>query len=221
MHSGGGIISLENAAEFPVQFGGIRPRRRRGLCGPYRRASSAWIRCSPSTWAAPPRKFASSKTRLRKTARVFEVARTYRFKKGSGMPISIPVIDMVEIGAGGGSLAHVDSLRQIRVGPESAGSEPGPACYGRGWLPARRSPMPIWFLGRLDPANNFAGGRHSRLDAAASRLLPLQTQCGRSARHGRPKPAAFGLAVRSWTKTWPMPPASMRWRTAKTSANTP
>ena len=50
-----------------------------------------------------------------KTARVFEVARTYRFKKGSGMPISIPVIDMVEIGAEGGSLAHVDSLRQIRV----------------------------------------------------------------------------------------------------------
>ena len=48
------------------------------------------------------------------------------------MPISIPVIDMVEIGAGGGSLAHVDSMRQIRVGPESAGSEPGPACYGRG-----------------------------------------------------------------------------------------
>jgi N-methylhydantoinase A len=69
-----------------------------------------------------------------KTSRVFEVARSYRFKKGSGMPISIPVIDMVEIGAGGGSLAHVDSLRQIRVGPESAGSEPGPACYGRGGM---------------------------------------------------------------------------------------
>jgi len=66
-----------------------------------------------------------------KTARVFEVARSYRFKKGSGMPISIPVIEMVEIGAGGGSLAHVDAMRQIRVGPESAGSEPGPACYGR------------------------------------------------------------------------------------------
>ena len=48
------------------------------------------------------------------------------------MPISIPVIDMVEIGAGGGSLAHVDAMRQIRVGPESAGADPGPACYGRG-----------------------------------------------------------------------------------------
>ncbi len=61
-----------------------------------------------------------------KTARVFEVARSYRFKKGSGMPISIPVIDMVEIGAGGGSIAHLDAMRQIRVGPESAASEPGP-----------------------------------------------------------------------------------------------
>ena len=61
------------------------------------------------------------KNQTPKTARVFEVARTYRFKKGSGMPISIPVIDMVEIGAGGGSLAHVDAMRQIRVGPESGG----------------------------------------------------------------------------------------------------
>ena len=75
-----------------------------------------------------------------KTSRVFEVARTYRFKKGSGMPISIPVIDMVEIGAGGGSLAHVDSMRQIRVGPASAGSAPGPACYARGGTQPENEP---------------------------------------------------------------------------------
>ncbi len=91
-----------------------------------------------------------------KTARVFEVARTYRFKKGSGMPISIPVIDMVEIGAGGGSLAHVDALRQIRVGPESAGSEPGPACYGRGGTRPAVTDADL-VLGKLDPSN-FAGG---------------------------------------------------------------
>ena len=65
--------------------------------------------------------------RVPKTARTFEVARTYRFKKGSGMPVSIPVIEMVEIGAGGGSLGWVDEMNQIRVGPESAGSNPGPA----------------------------------------------------------------------------------------------
>jgi len=66
------------------------------------------------------------------TAKSFEVARTTRFKKGSGMPISIPVIEMIEIGAGGGSIASVDTLGQIRIGPQSAGSEPGPAAYQRG-----------------------------------------------------------------------------------------
>ncbi len=67
-----------------------------------------------------------------RTASTFEVARTARFKKGSGMPISIPVIEMLEIGAGGGSIASVDALGQIRVGPRSAGSEPGPAAYDLG-----------------------------------------------------------------------------------------
>ena len=72
------------------------------------------------------------------------------------MPISIPVIDMVEIGAGGGSLAHVDSMQQIRVGPESAGSEPGPACYGRGGERPGVTDADL-VLGNLDP-HNFAGG---------------------------------------------------------------
>ena len=60
------------------------------------------------------------------------MARIYRFLKGSGLPLRIPVIEMVEIGAGGGSIARVDALGRIAVGPDSAGSEPGPACYGRG-----------------------------------------------------------------------------------------
>ena len=64
-------------------------------------------------------------------SRSFEVARA-RFLKGSGLPLRIPVIEMVEIGAGGGSLAHVDAMGRITVGPESAGAEPGPACYGQG-----------------------------------------------------------------------------------------
>jgi len=81
------------------------------------------------------------------------------------MPISIPVIDMVEIGAGGGSLAHVDSMRQIRVGPESAGSEPGPACYGRGGKKPAVTDADL-ILGKLD-ADNFAGGS-IKLDADGS-----------------------------------------------------
>ncbi|MFQ5565950.1 MAG: hydantoinase/oxoprolinase family protein, partial [Paracoccaceae bacterium] len=104
-----------------------------------------------------------------KTARVFEVARSYRFKKGSGMPISIPVIDMVEIGAGGGSLASVDAMRQIRVGPESAGAEPGPACYQRGGdRPAVTDADLV--LGRLDP-ENFAGGDIKLSPEAAEKTI--------------------------------------------------
>ena len=84
------------------------------------------------------------------TAKTFEVDRTARFKKGSGMPISIPVIEMIEIGAGGGSIASVDSLGQIRIGPHSAGSEPGPASYGRGGLGATVTDANVQ-LGRLHP----------------------------------------------------------------------
>lgn len=62
----------------------------------------------------------------------FEAARVMRFKKGSGLPVRIPVIDMIEIGAGGGSIAYIDKLGLLKVGPESAASEPGPACYDRG-----------------------------------------------------------------------------------------
>ena len=65
-------------------------------------------------------------------ANTFETARARRFKRGSGLPLLIPVIELIEIGAGGGSIAHVDDLGLLKVGPESAGAEPGPACYGRG-----------------------------------------------------------------------------------------
>jgi len=89
-------------------------------------------------------------------SRTFEVARQYRFQKGSGLPLRIPVIEMVEIGAGGGSIAHVDAMHRINVGPESAGSEPGPACYGRGGSEATVTDSDV-VLGRIDPSR-FAGG---------------------------------------------------------------
>ncbi|MCY4320215.1 MAG: hydantoinase/oxoprolinase family protein [Alphaproteobacteria bacterium] len=90
-------------------------------------------------------------------AREFEVDRQARFMKGSGLPLRIPVIEMVEIGAGGGSIARVDRLGRIAVGPESAGAEPGPAGYGRGGTGATVTDADI-VLGRIDPAG-FAGGR--------------------------------------------------------------
>ncbi|HLJ05238.1 MAG TPA: hydantoinase/oxoprolinase family protein, partial [Acetobacteraceae bacterium] len=99
------------------------------------------------------------------TARSFEIARVGRFRKGSGLPLRIPVIEMVEIGAGGGSIAHVDSMGRIAVGPESAGADPGPACYGRGGTEPAVTDANLT-LGRYDPAR-FAGGT-MRLDAGAA-----------------------------------------------------
>ncbi|HEY2244968.1 MAG TPA: hydantoinase/oxoprolinase family protein [Xanthobacteraceae bacterium] len=99
------------------------------------------------------------------TARAFEVARVYRFTKGSGLPLRIPVIEMVEIGAGGGSIAAIDSLGRIAVGPQSAGSEPGPVCYGRGGGEPTVTDADL-LLGRIDPAT-FSGGK-MRLDANAA-----------------------------------------------------
>jgi len=97
--------------------------------------------------------------------RTFEVARQYRFLKGSGLPVRIPVIEMVEIGAGGGSITRIDELKRITVGPDSAGSMPGPACYDQGGQDPTVTDSDV-ALGRIDP-NNFAGGKIS-LDAKSS-----------------------------------------------------
>ena len=96
---------------------------------------------------------------------LFEVDRRYRFKEGSGLPVIVPSIDLIEIGAGGGSIAHVDALGLLKVGPESAGSDPGPACYGRGGLHATVTDADL-VLGLID-AENFLGG-DMRLDRAAT-----------------------------------------------------
>lgn len=164
IHSGGGIMSLRDAAEFPVRLVESGPAggavfaadlaRRHGLS-----------RVVSFDMGGTTAKICLIRDAAPRTARVFEVARTYRFKKGSGMPISIPVIDMVEIGAGGGSLASLGTMGQVRVGPESAGSEPGPACYGRGGTRPAVTDADL-ILGKLDPAN-FAGGAFA-LDAEAA-----------------------------------------------------
>jgi N-methylhydantoinase A len=95
----------------------------------------------------------------------FEVDRRYRFKPGSGFPITIPSVDMIEIGAGGGSIARVDNLGLLKVGPRSAGSEPGPVCYGRGGTQPTVTDADV-VLGLLD-ADRFLGG-DMRLDRAGA-----------------------------------------------------
>jgi N-methylhydantoinase A len=100
---------------------------------------------------------------------LFEVDRRYRFKEGSGLPVTIPSIDMIEIGAGGGSIAHADALGLLKVGPESAGSAPGPACYGRGGAEPTVTDADL-MLGLLD-ADNFLGGDMKLDRPAADRAI--------------------------------------------------
>ena len=99
-------------------------------------------------------------------AREFEVARADRFKKGSGLPIRVPVVELIEIGAGGGSVARVDRMGLLKVGPDSAGADPGPACYGLGGREPTVTDADL-LLGYLD-AEFFLGGR-MRLDVEAAR----------------------------------------------------
>ncbi|MBM3573438.1 MAG: hydantoinase/oxoprolinase family protein, partial [Alphaproteobacteria bacterium] len=102
-------------------------------------------------------------------AAVMEAARVHRFKRGSGLPIKAPVIDMIEIGAGGGSIAGIDEVGLLKVGPHSAGADPGPACYGRGGDGATVTDANL-LLGYID-AGYFLGGRMTLDVAAAERAL--------------------------------------------------
>jgi len=90
-------------------------------------------------------------------ANQFEAARVHRFKKGSGYPVKIPAVDLIEIGAGGGSIAWIDSMGLLKVGPESAGALPGPACYGQGGARPCVTDADL-MLGYFDP-DGFLGGR--------------------------------------------------------------
>jgi N-methylhydantoinase A len=101
----------------------------------------------------------------------FEVDRRYRFKPGSGMPITVPSIDMIEIGAGGGSISRVDNLGLLKVGPDSAGSNPGPACYGQGGTDACVTDADV-VLGILDPGN-FLGGDMTLDKSLAEKAVKL------------------------------------------------
>jgi N-methylhydantoinase A len=105
----------------------------------------------------------------------FEVARIYRFKKGSGFPVSVPSIDLVEIGAGGGSIAHTDQFGLLKVGPESAGAEPGPASYSRGGTRPAVTDADV-VLGLLDPAAFLGGDMPLDGEAAATAVSTVAAE---------------------------------------------
>lgn len=156
MTSGGGLTTLEKACEQPIRLVESGPAGGAILAAEVGRKRDDTSLLSFDMGGTTAKiclidDFEPTKSRT------FEVARTKRFMKGSGMPIRIPVIEMVEIGAGGGSIAHLDKMGQINVGPESATSEPGPACYGRGGTEPTVTDADV-VLGKINP-NNFAGGR--------------------------------------------------------------
>ncbi len=150
IHSGGGLVSVETAAAFPVRLVESGPAGgaifAADLAARYGRD-----RVLSYDMGGTTAKIALIEDFTPQTAKTFEVARTTRFKKGSGMPISIPVIEMIEIGAGGGSIASVDTLGQIRIGPHSAGSDPGPASYDLGGEAPTVTDANVQ-LGRLHPS---------------------------------------------------------------------
>jgi N-methylhydantoinase A len=110
----------------------------------------------------------------------FECARVHRFKRGSGLPILIPSIDLIEIGAGGGSIAHVNRLGLLNIGPESSGSVPGPACYGNGGTEVTVTDADL-VLGYLNPDNFLGGEMQLRKDLAMAGMQRLADRLGMAA----------------------------------------
>ena len=156
MMSGGGLTTLETAARFPIRL------VESGPAGGAILASQIAAECGLPDVLSFDMGGTTAKICLLtdgepERARKFEIARAYRDMKGSGIPVRIPVIEMVEIGAGGGSIARVDKLSRITVGPDSAGSTPGPVCYGRGGVEPAVTDANL-ALGKIDPAY-FAGGK--------------------------------------------------------------
>ncbi len=168
MTSGGGLTTIGAAQSFPVRLvesgpagGAILATRLAAQLGQRRLLSF--------DMGGTTAKICLVEDGRPQTARFFEVDRSARFLKGSGLPVRIPVIEMVEIGAGGGSVGRVDPLGRITVGPDSAGAEPGPACYGLGGREPTVTDADL-VLGRL-AALGFAGGRMTLDTAAAERAL--------------------------------------------------
>ncbi len=164
MTSGGGLTTVDTAIRFPVRLVESGPAGGAIFAGHIARQCGL-DKVLSYDMGGTTAKICLIDDLRPQTSRAFEVARVYRFKKGSGLPLRIPVIEMVEIGAGGGSIARVDPLKRITVGPDSAGADPGPACYGQGGTLPSVTDADL-LLGRIDPTG-FSGGRMA-LDRAAA-----------------------------------------------------
>ena len=165
MTSGGGMTTLDTAMAFPVRLVESGPSGGAILAARVAR-SRGCAQVLSFDMGGTTAKVCLIEEGEPRTSRAFEVGRAERFIKGSGLPVRIPVLEMIEIGAGGGSIANVDAHSRLRVGPRSASSDPGPACYGRGgeWATVTDADA---VAGYLDP-EAFAEGR-LRLDLGLAR----------------------------------------------------
>src|SRR6266568_5511329 len=164
--SSGGIVTVDTAMRFPVRL------LESGPAGGALAAASHGTACGYDDllsfdMGGTTAKFCIIDRGQPLIAREFEVDRRYRLKKGSGLPIKLPVIEMIEIGAGGGSIARIDPMGLLKVGPDSAGAEPGPVCYGTGGIEPTVTDADL-VLGYLDP-DYFLGGK-LRIDLEAAKL---------------------------------------------------
>ena len=185
MLSNGGVVSADDAARGPIRLVESGPAAG-ALAGTWyaNRVGSERMLCfDMGGTTAKACLITDGEPALTNT---FEVARIYRFKKGSGFPVSVPSVDLVEIGAGGGSLARLDRFGLLKVGPESAGADPGPASYGRGGTTAAVTDADV-VLGLLDPGAFLGGDMPLDADAASAAtarqaeglgLTPMDTAAG-------------------------------------------
>ena len=187
MTSGGGLTTLETAMRFPIRLVESGPAGG-AILASHIAAEMGIDKVIAFDMGGTTAKICLIQDFQPRSAREFEVDRAARFLKGSGLPLRIPVIEMVEIGAGGGSIARIDAMKRIAIGPDSAGADPGPAGYGRGGEQPTITDADIT-LGRIDP-ERFAGGKVS-LDPARAEAAITQTVGSALGLDG--KMAAYGI----------------------------
>jgi N-methylhydantoinase A len=162
--SSGALATVETAARYPVRLLESGPAGG-ALAAAAFGAAAGYDDLLTFDMGGTTAKFAVIDRGEPLLAHGFEVDRRYRFKKGSGLPINLPVIEMIEIGAGGGSIARIDSLGLLKVGPDSAGADPGPVCYGRGGTEPTVTDADL-VLGYLDPGFFLGGAMALDVDGA-------------------------------------------------------
>ena len=187
MLSSGGITSAETAAEFPVRVIESGPTAAVTAAEYYGKMFNVKDIFAFDMGGTTAKSCLIQKGKAGVVS-TFEVGRVHRFKKGSGLPIQVPVVDLMEIGAGGGSIASISKMGLLQVGPQSAGADPGPVCYGSGGVEPTVTDADLC-LGYLDP-NYFLGGTMKLDKGIAERAIDEKV--------------AEPLGVSSIAATWPL-----------------